>query len=147
MFVRIKKYNEPKNIIGRKSKTGMSIASGDIYTKVTSRINSFTLDNTVNNKSYIKMAVSFDNGATWKTYKDNSFSDLNITIANKTYEDMTVDEKNNWESAKETILSEYRCLGVIDNNEGAPPPAARLKKYRIYYLLQLVEKALFRVVM
>ena len=118
-FQFVSKYNVPKTIIGRKSKTGMSIASGDIYTKVASRINSFTLDNTVNNNSYIKMAVSFDNGATWKTYKDNSFSDLNITIANKTYEDMTVDEKNNWKSAKETILSEGFApdiLSTIDFN-------------------------------
>ena len=118
-FQFVSKYNEPKTIIGRKSKTGMSIPSGDIYTKVASKINSFTLDNTVNNNSYIKMAVSFDNGATWKTYKDNSFSDLNITIANKTYEDMTVDEKNNWESAKETILSEgftTDILSTIDFN-------------------------------
>ena len=118
-FQFVSKYNEPKTIIGRKSKTGMSIASGDINTRVASKINSFTLDNTVNNNSYIKMAVSFDNGATWKTYKDNSFSDLNITIANKTYEDMTVDEKNNWESAKETILSEgftTDILSTIDFN-------------------------------
>ena len=118
-FQFVSKYNEPKTIVGRKSKTGMSIPSGDIYTKVASKINSFTLDNTVNNNSYIKMAVSFDNGATWKTYKDNSFSDLNITIANKTYEDMTVDEKNNWESAKETILSEgftTDILSTIDFN-------------------------------
>ena len=118
-FQFVSKYNEPKTIVGRKSKTGMSIPSGDIYTKVASKINSFTLDNTVNNNSYIKMAVSFDNGATWKTYKDNSFSDLNITIANKTYEDMTVDEKNNWKSAKETILSEgfaTDILSTIDFN-------------------------------
>ena len=118
-FKIVSKYNVPKTIIGRKSKTGMSIASGDINTKVANKINSFTLDNTVNNNSYIKMAVSFDNGATWKTYKDNSFSDLNITIANKTYEDMTVDEKNNWKSAKETILSEgftTDILSTIDFN-------------------------------
>ena len=118
-FQFVSKYNEPKTIIGRKSKTGMSIANGDINTRVASKINSFTLDNTVNNNSYIKMAVSFDNGATWKTYKDNSFSDLNITIVNKTYEDMTVDEKNNWKSAKETILSEgftTDILSTIDFN-------------------------------
>ena len=118
-FQFVSKYNEPKTIIGRKSKTGMSIASGDIYTKVTSRINSFTLDNTVNNKSYIKMAVSFDNGSTWKTYKDSKFVDLSITIAIKAYKDMTTDEKNNWKSAKETILSEGftpDILSTIDFN-------------------------------
>ena len=118
-FQFVSKYNEPKTIIGRKSKTGMSIASGDIYTKVTSRINSFTLDNTVNNNSCIKMAVSFDNGVTWKTYKDKKFVDLSINIAIKTYEDMTTDEKNNWKSAKETILSEGFApdiLSTIDFN-------------------------------
>ena len=118
-FQFVSKYNEPKTIIGRKSKTGMSIASGDIYTKVTSRINSFTLDNTVNNNSYIKMAVSFDNGITWKTYKDSKFVDLSINIAIKTYENMTTDEKNNWKSAKETILSEGftpDILSTIDFN-------------------------------
>ena len=118
-FKIVSKYNMPKTIIGRKSKTGMSIANGDIYTKVASKINSFTLDNTVNNNSYIKMAVSFDNGSTWKTYKDKKFVDLNITIANKTYENMTVDEKNNWKSAKETILSEGFApdiLSTIDFN-------------------------------
>lgn len=118
-FQFVSKYNYQKCIIGRKSKTGMSIASGDIYTKVTSRINSFTLDNTVNNNSYIKMAVSFDNGATWKTYKDKKFTDLSINIAIKTYENMTTDEKNNWKSAKETILSEGftpDILSTIDFN-------------------------------
>lgn len=118
-FQFVSKYNEPKTIIGRKSKTGMSIASGDIYTKVTSRINSFTLDNTVNNNSYIRMAVSFDNGITWKTYKDKKFTDLSINIAIKTYENMTTDEKNNWKSAKETILSEGftpDILSTIDFN-------------------------------
>ena len=118
-FQFVSKYNMPQTIIGRKSKTGMSIASGDIYTKVTSRINSFTLDNTVNNNSYIKMAVSFDNGITWKTYKDKKFTDLSINIAIKTYENMTTDEKNNWKSAKETILSEGftpDILSTIDFN-------------------------------
>ena len=118
-FQFVSKYNIQKTIIGRKSKTGMSIASGDIYTKVTSRINSITLDNTVNNNSYIKMAVSFDNGITWKTYKDKKFTDLSINIAIKTYENMTTDEKNNWKSAKETILSEGftpDILSTIDFN-------------------------------
>ena len=118
-FQFVSKYNVPKTIIGRKSKTGMSIASGDIYTKVASRINSFTLDNTTTNNSCIKMAVSFDNGSTWKTYKDGSFTDLSINIAVKTYENMTVDEKTNWDNAKTIITTDGftpDVLSTIDFN-------------------------------
>ena len=112
-FQLVSKYNVPKTIIGRKSKTGMSIASGDIYTKVASRINSFTLDNTTTNNSSIKMAVSFDNGSTWKTYKDGSLTDLSINIAVKTYENMTTDEKTNWDNAKTIITTDGFAPGVL----------------------------------
>ena len=118
-FQFVSKYNTPKTIKGRKSKTGMSIASGDIYTKVASRINSFTLDNTTTNNSSIKMAVSFDNGLTWKTYKDGNFTDLSINIAVKTYENMTTDEKTNWDNAKTIITTDGftpDVLSTIDFN-------------------------------
>ena len=118
-FQFVSKYNEPKTIIGRKSKTGISIASGDIYTKVASKINSFTLDNTTTNNSSIKMAISFDNGSTWKTYKDGSFTDLSINIAVKTYENMTTDEKTNWDNAKTIITTDGftpDVLSTIDFN-------------------------------
>ena len=118
-FQFVSKYNMPKTIKGRKSKTGISIASGDIYTKVASRINSFTLDNTTTNNSSIKMAISFDNGSTWKTYKDGSFTDLSINIAVKTYENMTTDEKTNWDNAKTIITTDGftpDVLSTIDFN-------------------------------
>ena len=97
--------NKPKTIIGSKSKSGLIVANGDIYAgKISNRINSFTLDYTVNNNSAIKMAVSFDNGSTWKTYKDGAFQELSITIPNKYYANMTDEEKTNYINAKTTIL-------------------------------------------
>ena len=97
--------NKPKTIIGSKSKSGLIVANGDIYAgKISNRINSFTLDYTVNNNSAIKMAVSFDNGSTWKTYKDGAFQELSITIPNKYYTNMTDEEKTNYSNAKTTIL-------------------------------------------
>ena len=97
--------NNPKTVIGSKSKSGLIVANGDIYAgKISNRINNFTLDNTVNNNSAIKMAVSFDNGSTWKTYKDGTFQELSITIPNKYYANMTDEEKTNYSNAKTTIL-------------------------------------------
>ena len=97
--------NKPKTVIGSKSKSGLIVANGDIYAgKISNRINKFTLDNTVNNNSAIKMAVSFDNGSTWKTYKDGAFQELSITIPNKYYANMTDEEKTNYSNAKTTIL-------------------------------------------
>lgn len=97
--------NNPKTVIGSKSKSGLIVANGDIYAgKISDRINSFTLDCTVNNNSAIKMAVSFDNGSTWKTYKDGTFQELSITIPNKYYANMTDEEKTNYSNAKTTIL-------------------------------------------
>lgn len=104
-FQLISSYNKPKTIIGSKSKSGLIVANGDIYAgKISNRINSFILDNTVNNNSAIKMAVSFDNGSTWKTYKDGTFQELSITIPNKYYANMTDEEKTNYSNAKTTIL-------------------------------------------
>ena len=97
--------NNPKTVIGSKSKSGLIVANGDIYAgKISDRINSFTLEYTVNNNSAIKMAVSFDNGSTWKTYKDGAFQELSITIPNKYYANMTDEEKTNYSNAKTTIL-------------------------------------------
>ena len=104
-FQLISSYNKPKTIIGSKSKSGLIVANGDIYAgKISNRINSFTLEYTVNNNSAIKMAVSFDNGSTWKTYKDGTFQELSITIPNKYYANMTDEEKTNYSNAKTTIL-------------------------------------------
>lgn len=104
-FQLISPYNKPKTIIGSKSKSGLIVANGDIYAgKISNRINSFTLDYTVNNNSAIKMAVSFNNGSTWKTYKDGTFQELSITIPNKYYANMTDEEKTNYSNAKTTIL-------------------------------------------
>lgn len=97
--------NKPKTVIGSKSKSGLIVANGDIYAgKISNRINSFTLEYIVNNNSAIKMAVSFDNGSTWKTYKDGAFQELSITIPNKYYANMTDEEKTNYSNAKATIL-------------------------------------------
>lgn len=105
-FQLISSYNnEPKTVIGSKSKSGLIVANGDIYAgRISDRINSFTLEYTVNNNSAIKMAVSFDNGSTWKTYKDGAFQELSITIPNKYYANMTDEEKTNYSNAKTTIL-------------------------------------------
>lgn len=104
-FQIVSKNNISKLIKGRKVKSSMCIANGDIYTKVANNIDKFVLDNSISNSSYVKMAVSFDNGSTWKTYKNNGFSDLSVTIPIKTYEDMSTEEKTNWNTAKETIMT------------------------------------------
>lgn len=51
------------------------------------------------------MAVSFDNGSTWKSYTDNAFTDLSITIPCKNYNSLTTEELTNWDNAKETIMN------------------------------------------
>ena len=118
-FKIVSKYNIPKTIIGRKTKSSMIIANGDIYTKVASNIDKFTLTNTTTNNSCIKMAVSFDNGSTWKSYTDNAFTDLSITIPCKDYNSLTTEELTNWNNAKETIMNNGftpDILEIIDFN-------------------------------
>ena len=118
-FKIVSKYNTSKSITGRKTNSSMAIANGDIYTKVASNIDKFTLSNTTTNNSCIKMAVSFDNGSTWNTYTDNAFTNLSITIPCKKYSSLTEEELTNWNTAKETIVTNGftpDVLGTINFN-------------------------------
>ena len=67
----------------------------------------------------IKFIFSFDKGATWKTYDISSskWNGVNVDIPIKLYENFSDTDKTNWNTARDTILSDgisVQDLGNVD---------------------------------
>ena len=82
-------------------------------------IHSITGDYTIKNDSDIRFIFSFDKGATWKTYdiSSSAWNDVNVNIPIKLYENFSDTDKTNWNTARDTILSEgisVQDLGNVD---------------------------------
>lgn len=82
-------------------------------------IHSITGDYTIENNGVIKLLFSFDKGTTWKTYDVNNseWNDVNVDIPIKLYENFTDEDKTNWDTARDTILSDgisAQDLGNVD---------------------------------
>lgn len=99
--------NEKSNLSvkARKSDTQLVTGSGAFNTRVASNIDYFKTTTNVTNNSTIKMAVSIDDGLTWKTTKNNglTWTDLSCIIPLKEYADLTSDEKIQWDTARDEI--------------------------------------------
>ena len=70
-------------------------------------IHNITADYTTENNGTIKLIFSFDKGNTWKTYdvSTNVWAPVSVNIPSKLYDNFTSEEKSNWDSARDTILS------------------------------------------
>ena len=82
-------------------------------------IHSITGDYTIENNGAIKLIFSFDKGATWKTYdvSGSAWKDVNVDIPIRLYENFSDTDKTNWNTARDTILSDgisVQDLGNVD---------------------------------
>ena len=92
-------------IQGRKSDTELVVGSSSFNSNIASNIDYFKATANTDNNAYIKMAISIDEGLTWKTTSDSgvTWTDLSCTIPLKEYADLTSDEKIQWNTARDEI--------------------------------------------
>lgn len=91
-------------VSGIKSNKELVVATGDINKGLASTINSLTLESTQIDNGSLKIAVSTDNGTTWKTYDGSYWLDLGIAIPSTMYDLMSDMELAQWNNAKDTIF-------------------------------------------
>ena len=119
-----------------KSYKELVVASSDFNTTVQSNIDFFDVVGITDTGTSIKVAFSIDGGVTWKTY-DTEFKDLSITIPSKPYNELTVEELNQWNNARD-IISEQGIdianLSKINFN------TLNMKKIRFAYVLSINSK-------
>lgn len=111
-------------ITGIKQNTSMIVASDTFGVRNASNIDYFKGYYTLSIGSYIKMAVSVDEGETWKTATVlggvTTWTDLNITIPKNMYSSLTSTEKAQWDNAKDVIYNngiDISILETIDFNQ------------------------------
>ena len=80
-------------------------------------IHNITADYTTENNGAIKLIFSFDKGNTWKTYdvSTNAWNPVSVNIPSKLYDNFTSEEKSNWDSARDTILSDGISVQNLGN--------------------------------
>lgn len=112
------------SIIGIKQNTSMVVASDTFGVRNASNIDYFKGYYTLSIDSCIKMAVSVDEGETWKTATVlggvTTWTDLNITIPKNMYSSLTSAEKQQWDNAKDIIYNngiDISILETIDFNQ------------------------------
>lgn len=111
-------------ITGIKQNTSMIVASDTFGVRNASNIDYFKGYYTLSIDSYIKMAVSVDEGETWKTATVlggvTTWTNLNITIPKNMYSSLTSTEKEQWDNAKDVIYNngiDISILETIDFNQ------------------------------
>lgn len=92
-------------ISGIKSDKELVVATGDINKGLASTINSITIESTKTNNGDLRLALSVDNGKTWKTYDGANWVDLPVTIPSNKYSSMTADEIKQWNNARDIIAT------------------------------------------
>ena len=106
------------NIRATKSHKELVVTSSDFLTTVQSNIDFFDAVGTTDSGTSIKVTFSIDGGATWKTY-DTEFRDLSVTIPLKPYNELTEEELNQWNNARDVISEQgidVANLSKIDFN-------------------------------
>ena len=80
-------------------------------------IHNIIADYTTENNGAIKLIFSFDKGNTWKTYdvSTNVWNTVSVNIPSKLYDNFTSEEKSNWDSARDTILSDGISVQDLGN--------------------------------
>lgn len=80
-------------------------------------IHNITADYTIENNGAIKLIFSFDKGNTWKTYdvSTNAWNPVSVNIPTKLYDNFTSEEKSNWDSARDIILSDGISVQDLGN--------------------------------
>ena len=94
------------NIHGIKSNAEMVVGKSSFSTSFAENIDYFKL--TGDKLDGIKLAVSIDDGSTWKTYdtENATFKDLEITIPSSNYSEFSSADIENWNVAKTKISTD-----------------------------------------
>ena len=108
------------NINGLKSNIEMIVGKSSFSTAFANNIDYFKLSG--DKIDGIKMAVSVDDGATWKSYstETSEFTDLGIIIPKSNYSEFSSSDKQNWNAAATKISTNGICasdLNTIDFNK------------------------------
>lgn len=112
--------NNPFNVTttGIKQNTSMIVASDTFGVRNASNIDYFKGYYTLSADSSIKVAVSVDEGNTWKTATVSSgvttWTDLNITISKNMYSSLTSAEKQQWDNAKDVIYNNGMDISILE---------------------------------
>lgn len=101
------------------SRSELIVAKNDFRTITASHIEYFKLAASLYGEGNILLVCTIDGGVIWKSYIEDRWIDLDITIPLKPYNDLTDEEKVQWEDAK-NVIEEYgiQCeeLDSIDFN-------------------------------
>ena len=124
-YDKLKKYtlvsNKVENLIVKALKVNKSMICTlePISMKKFKTIHSITGDYIIKNSSVIKLLFSFDKGTTWKTYdvSGSAWKDVNVDIPIRLYENFSDTDKTNWDTARDTILSDGISVQNLGNVE------------------------------
>lgn len=95
------------NLHGLKGKKELIVANNSFSVSVAKNIDFFELLNNISEGNSIKIVVSKDNGSTWSTFKDGSWSIVNsLEIPLKFYNQLSEEELVKWNTAINTIFTE-----------------------------------------
>lgn len=96
--------NQDKHAIyGRKSYKEMCVDNCDFNNGAAEQINSIVLESNLIGNDQIKLAISPDKGISWFTNNGTGWENLNIVIPTTSYNNLTKEEKNDWNHAIDVI--------------------------------------------
>jgi hypothetical protein len=93
-----------------KSNSELIILNQNISTKPATTITKYFTEKTLGSNGNIKVVISNDGMATWKTWNGTTWSSLVNTVINKPYASMSIAEKSQWDTFKNEIIS----VGMTD---------------------------------
>lgn len=114
-FTIIGDNNSQVNVKCIKQQTQMVVASDSFGVRSAANIDYFKGYYTLSADSSIKVVVSIDGGVIWKTFNGTSWSDLDITIPQNMYGDLTVSEKHQWDNAKDIIFNQGIDISELES--------------------------------
>lgn len=107
-------HNKDIKIYGIKDNLELLSMKTDIFTNNVDNINYIIPNVLLSGSNEIKFAVSNDSGLTWKTYKDDSWENLNIIIPQNKYSSLSDEDKRKWNNAANTIYTNGIDSSVIN---------------------------------
>lgn len=91
------------NIEGMKTSKELIVSMDHVSRKVANNIDYFDLETSLVGNAKTRIAVSNDKGQSWYSYKDNTWISIDTIIPHKSYEELTEDEKVQWNDSLEKI--------------------------------------------
>lgn len=103
-FSIVSQNNNKMTIRGTKSNSELIVANGDIDVSIAETIHSFALKSSQTSDTNIKAVLSLNEGKSWNTYFEGNLVALDVVIPLGGYNNLTSEQKKEWDNAKQTIL-------------------------------------------